>query len=224
MTRDPRMRPRIWDHGYVHLRSIRNALREEATHAQGVVLDVGCGKAPYRGLFGKDYLGVDLFPSKAPERAVALSEQLPMRDNSVDVILSTQHLEHADDPRRTLAEFARTLRSNGTLILTTHGVWPYHPDPDDYWRWTSSGLALELERQGFRIERIHHCGELFSAAVPLVGYPLVPLLARRSWIARLSARITFSLLNATALAGDRGLAVLRIRHLASPCYVIVATA
>lgn len=224
MTRNPRIRPRIWDHGFVHLRSIRNALQQEGSIAEGVVLDVGCGTAPYRDLFGDGYLGVDLFPSRAPGRVGALSERLPIRDNSVDTILSTQHLEHADDPRTTLSEFARTLRVDGTLILTTHGVWPYHPDPDDYWRWTAAGLAYELRRQGFQIERIHHCGELFGAAVPLLGYPLVPLLGRGSLIARLFARLVFFILNASALAGDRLLKALRVRHLASPCFVIVATA
>ncbi len=31
-------------------------------------------------------------------------------------------------------------KKNGILWLTTHGIWPYHPTPGDYHRWTLDGL------------------------------------------------------------------------------------
>jgi hypothetical protein len=35
--------------------------------------------------------------------------------------------------------------------VSTHGAWPYHPDPNDYWRWTIDGLKLQIQRGGFEI-------------------------------------------------------------------------
>jgi hypothetical protein len=43
------------------------------------------------------------------------------------------------------------LNPAGTLILSTHGVWAYHPHPNDYWRWTRTGLSREIEKAGFEV-------------------------------------------------------------------------
>ncbi len=41
-----------------------------------------------------------------------------------------------------LSECFRVLRPGGQLLLSTHGVFPYHPDPVDLWRWTCEGLRI----------------------------------------------------------------------------------
>ena len=58
------------------------------------------------------------------------------RTTSFDAVLSTQVLEHVADPGALPAERFRVLRPGGRLLLSTHGIFVYHPDPDDYWRWT----------------------------------------------------------------------------------------
>jgi hypothetical protein len=39
------------------------------------------------------------------------------------------------------------------MLLSTHGIFVYHPDPDDYWRWTPAGLERQVRAAGFEIER-----------------------------------------------------------------------
>ncbi len=57
------------------------------------------------------------------------------------------------------------------MFLSTHGVWPYHPHPTDYWRWTRDGLCVTLEDAGFRVLRITSlCG-------PAAWISMFPLLA-----------------------------------------------
>src|SRR5690606_40957980 len=63
-----------------------------------------------------------------------------------------QVLEHVPDLPRYLMEANRVLKPDGKLILTTHGVWKYHPDPGDYWRWTSAGMRLQITQFGFEID------------------------------------------------------------------------
>ena len=76
---------------------------------------------------------------------------IQLADNSVDILLSSQVLEHVYDTDKYLSECYRVLKPNGTLILTTHGHWVFHPDPNDYWRWTSQGLKKTISKQNFDI-------------------------------------------------------------------------
>jgi SAM-dependent methyltransferase len=121
----------------------------------GRVLDYGCADAPYRRFFGGDtrYLAADL-PGN-PDATLELTDEgrVPLDDGSVDAVLSTQVLEHVADPARYLEECHRVLRPGGRLLLSTHGFMVYHPDPDDYWRWTCSGLRLSVRQAGFEIVR-----------------------------------------------------------------------
>jgi hypothetical protein len=52
--------------------------------------------------------------------------------------------------------------------VSTHGTFPYHPDPDDYWRWTAAGLTKALEDAGFRIVRLEGMLGLLPTGLQLV--------------------------------------------------------
>ena len=76
---------------------------------------------------------------------------LDVNNESFDVVLSSQVLEHVDKPTDYLAECFRVLRPKGKLIITTHGTFEDHGCPADYFRWTASGLSLVLRRAGFDV-------------------------------------------------------------------------
>ncbi len=67
-------------------------------------------------------------------------EDLPVDDASFDVVLCNQVLEHCDDPVQAVSELRRVTAPGGRVLVSTHGVMPYHPSPTDYWRWTHAGL------------------------------------------------------------------------------------
>jgi SAM-dependent methyltransferase len=135
------------------------------------VLDVGCGVQPYYPFFADlavQYDGHDLEPG-AGIKYVSPAEALEAPDCSYDLVLCTQVLEHVRHPQTVLSEIARVLTPGGHLFLTTHGVYPFHPHPVDYWRWTQQGFeALFEDAPGLRLmELVPHGGSAATLAVML---------------------------------------------------------
>jgi SAM-dependent methyltransferase len=153
----------------------------------GRLLDYGCADAPYRSFFPAtvEYVGADL-PGNL-QAAVRLNPDgtVPVPDAEFDAVLSTQVLEHVEDPRIYLSECWRVLRPGGRLLLSTHGVFPYHPDPVDLWRWTCEGLRREVQSAGFQIVRFEGIVGLAATGVQLVQDAISYRIPAR-WVPRLA--------------------------------------
>ncbi len=113
------------------------------------VLDVGCARKPYYPFFSSfasEYVGIDIDNPMA--EVVAAADNVPLSDNSFDLVLCIQLLEHVEDPAAVVRELSRLVRPGGRVLAATHGVSVYHPDPVDHWRWTHSGLELLFRANG----------------------------------------------------------------------------
>ena len=102
------------------------------------VLDVGAGDRPYRELF-PSAVAFDL-PGNPHAELHGEIDAIPVEDATFDVVLCMQVLEHVPDPAAAVRELHRVVRPGGRVLLSTHGIYPFHPNPDDLWRWTSQGL------------------------------------------------------------------------------------
>jgi SAM-dependent methyltransferase len=157
-----------------HIRTLPRGLQALARSLDvppgGRVLDYGCAEAPYRRFFSRDveFVGADL-PGN-PDASIDLNPDgtLPIEDRTFDAVLSTQVLEHVEDPDLYLRECFRVLRPGGRMLLSTHGTFIYHPDPDDYWRWTCAGLQRAVRRVGFEIVRFEGIIGLAATGLQLV--------------------------------------------------------
>lgn len=171
-----RLKPRIIDADWLVLRGMARELKQLCAESIGAgdrVLDFGCGDMPYRQLLesrGAKYLGAD-FGDDA-DVTITPDGRLALDNASVDVVLSVQVLEHVRDLDTYFAEIARVLKPGGTLLLSTHGTWLYHPHPEDHRRWTRSGLLNEIESRGWRVGRCEAIvGPLaWTTMVRLTGY------------------------------------------------------
>ncbi|MDP9141041.1 MAG: class I SAM-dependent methyltransferase [Pseudomonadota bacterium] len=134
--------------------AIRNSLQQAGIGNGMKVLELGCGNRPYQPMVeatGAKYIGADLQGNAHADLIIADDGHVPAADGLFDAVLSTQVLEHVPDPVAYLGEVRRLLKPGGQLILSTHGVWVYHPSPGDYWRWTGAGLRKLLEDQQFEV-------------------------------------------------------------------------
>jgi SAM-dependent methyltransferase len=151
------------------------------------LLDFGCGNKPYESLFRRKfatYVGADLEGNDDAEVLIDSDGRINAQDNTFDCVLSTQVLEHVTDPQLYLSEARRVLKPSGSLILSTHGIWPYHPDPIDLWRWTVDGLQAEIQRAGFEISNIQGVMGLETASLQLwqdSTFDRIPALIRRPY-------------------------------------------
>lgn len=152
------------------LEKLRRVVDSSLLEGGETILDYGCGNQPYRDLFSAKfvrYVGADIAGNSLADLIIDAEGKLPVEDESFDCVLSSQVLEHVASPRIYLREAHRVLKPKGSLILSTHGIWPYHPDPMDYWRWTIEGLQCEIRQAGFEIVMVQSVFGVESCALQL---------------------------------------------------------
>lgn len=114
----------------------------------GLYLDLGCGirrreeVRPF-GIYldAVHFRGVDVVNSRA---------RLPLRDGSVDAVVSLAVFEHLPDPFVMAAELHRVLKPGGTVWIETAFLQPVHADPGHYFNMTLEGLRRVFAN--FRID------------------------------------------------------------------------
>ena len=114
------------------------------------IIDVGSG--PRR--FGDEFINLDIFPFPEVD-IVADATHLPFADNSIPALVSEAVLEHVENPSIVTSELVRVLKPGGFLYVSIPFMTPYHASPDDFTRWTTSGLRylfkdLEIVESGVR--------------------------------------------------------------------------
>lgn len=153
-------------------RKIVGALRAELSRFRGTVLDVGCGRKPYKSVLFESpsevqtYIGLDL-PSELRHPAYARFEQpeltwngttIPLCDNTVDCVIATELFEQCFNLQPVLNEIARVLKTGGSLFFSVPFWWPLHDAPNDQHRYSPFALKRYLEQAGFGEIRISALG------------------------------------------------------------------
>ena len=180
------------------------------------VLDVGCGSMPYRDLFPSSacYEGLEIDqPRNRSNHLVTYfynGTDFPISDNSFDVVLCSQVLEHCFTPDSLLCEISRVLRPGGYLILTIPFVWPEHEQPYDSQRYTSFGLRDLIDRSNYKTLHLEKTNVGLSALIQLtieyVESLLRPIqqLNRFCWLlTRIILFIPYGVANLVSLVYDR---------------------
>lgn len=126
-------------------------------------LDVGCGLKPFSSSFSNaQYTGIDIEVSgrsddlKIPDKYFD-GVNIPFEDNSFDGVLCTQVLEHVENLDMLLAECNRVVKMGGGFVVSVPFLFREHEQPYDFRRFTSYGLILALEQNGFQVSLCLKC-------------------------------------------------------------------
>jgi len=182
---------------YIIKRLQREFICQYGAKLTGKVLDVGCGKSPYRRYLGaSEYIGLDDNPGVGPD-VIGNISAIPFEEDTFDGVLCTEVLEHIPDPRQGIAEVSRVLKPGGTLYITVPMSWCLHYEPYDYFRFTKYGLQYLLEEAGFGVLETARVGGVASLCAQRKLDFLYFLLLR----AKLPAKVALSLLAPFSLVG-----------------------
>lgn len=116
----------------------------------GLIADIGSGPEK----LGREFINVDVFPFPEVD-VVADATHLPFKSNSLDGAVSESLFEHVPDATLVAKEMLRVVKPGGYIYVSAPFIHPYHASPDDFNRWTISGLRhmfpdLEIINAGVR--------------------------------------------------------------------------
>lgn len=193
---------------------VRNAALKAIASSSGRVLDVGSGERR----LSTTTVNLDI-ESHGHVDVIADAHRLPFVDRSFDLVVCQEVLEHVVDPPTVVAEIRRVLRDGGLAFVQAPFLEPFHGDPDDFQRYTLSGLRRLMA--AFEIVESGVSAGLFSAAAFGVRELPEVFLANSPWIVRAATKIPFALFGVVLRYGD--LLIARAPHghrLAAELYVI----
>lgn len=146
------------------------------------ILDVGCGEGftlikLKHAKIGEDYEGIDhsddaLSIGKKLNPKLDIKKgnvyMLPYKDNSFDLLICTEVLEHLKDPEKALLEILRVTNKYAVLsvpnepffilanLLRGKHLKTFGNHPEHINHWTGSGFRKFLRKNGFKISAIKY--------------------------------------------------------------------
>ena len=154
------------------------SLERNAEHLKGRILDIGCGRKPFREFIErqcKKYVGLEHPATLHGMRSVDVAGNaliLPFINESFETVVSFAVMEHVPEPQQFLSEAFRVLKPAGKALLMTPLMWGEHEPPHDYYRYTRYGLKYLAEKAGFEVISIEADTGYWSTAVLRFNYSL----------------------------------------------------
>lgn len=159
--------------------AIFNSLAKALPNFGNVLLDVGCGKMPYREYILHNskvttYTGLDIESSLVYDQAVRPDitwdgRVMPFANAIFDTVMATEVLEHCPEPQIVLSEIIRVLKPGGCFFFTVPFLWNLHEVPNDAYRYTPFMLDRLLQQAGFSAVEMKAHGGWHASMAQMLG-------------------------------------------------------
>lgn len=148
----------IFNPYYFNRKAISSGIKKHSGKLKGKLLDFGCGEKAYEHMFNVDtYLGIDLEEneghslSKDKVDVFYNGDKLPFEKDSFDSVYASEVFEHVLNLEEILNDLNRVHKPGGLLLITMPFVWREHEMPNDFGRYTSSGIKHILGKCNYNI-------------------------------------------------------------------------
>jgi SAM-dependent methyltransferase len=119
--------------------------------------------------------------------------EFPLVDDSVDLFMSSSVMEHVRDPELGIAEMSRVIKPGGLVYAEIPFIRSFHMAPEDYQRYSISGIKAVFGRHDFEMIEAGVCSGPFTAIALLIADMSMAYLTRR--IASLFVPIVYMLVH-----------------------------
>ena len=136
------------------------ALARYGKLSKGHVLDLGCGRSPWRSYFpdAGAFIRMDRYAVDPDVIVINDIYRLPLSDGEVDTIILSRMLGDIPDQPRLMGELSRVLAPKGRILVYEAISYPQHDLPHDYWRVLPAGLKWAAGEAGLQVEEVIYCG------------------------------------------------------------------
>ncbi|MCG9973019.1 class I SAM-dependent methyltransferase [Christiangramia crocea] len=159
--------------------SIFRSLKKFLPQANGKMLDVGCGKMPYKKFILEnssvdEYVGLDIEGALEYEKDLKPDvtwngEVIPAEDDSYECAMATEVLEHCPNPEQVMKEVLRVLKPGGVFFFTVPFLWNLHEVPNDEYRYTPFALERLFKKAGFENIELKATGGWHGTMAQMLG-------------------------------------------------------
>ena len=113
-----------------------------------------------RDLAKGQWLGIDMQEGPGVDQVVDIHSPPAEWSGRFSGVLCSEVLEHVARPWLALPKLHSIIQPGGWIVVTTLTSFPIHGFPDDYYRYTPSGLKLLLEDAGFKNVATENAGHI----------------------------------------------------------------
>ena len=111
-----------------------------------VVFNIGSKDTPLQLPRGIRMVTVDIDPSVRPDIVADAHDLHMIPSESADGVLVISVLHHCKKPWVVVPELYRILKPGGIIYANIPFMFPFHVDPDDYWRVSHHGVDVLFEQ------------------------------------------------------------------------------